>query len=153
MTDFETGLNALLVGAFNNILKYEARSLQNISENPVTISEAHMLEYIAKQEGEATVSGIAADLQLAVPTATVAVKKLERKGYVTKAPCAGDGRRAHICLTENGSRVNRAHAIFHQRMVRSIARQFGEAEKEILLAVIKKLGDFFENKQGLAVGV
>ena len=145
MTGFEERLNNLLVSTFNTIAKYEEISLKNIFETPVTVSEAHFIEAIGKSEGT-TVSELAALLNIAVPTATVAVKKLESKGYVQKIRCNEDARRSIITLTDSGKKVDRAHGLFHRRMVRNISGGFSETEKEVLLASINKLNEFFISK-------
>ena len=146
MNDFEKNLNDLLVDVFNFILKYEETSIKTISDEPVTVSEAHMLEAIAKNGGCSTVSDISTLLNISMPTATVAVKKLERKGFVSKVPCPEDGRRFIITLTALGQKVDKAHKIFHKKMVRNISNSFEENEKEVLLSSIKKLSDFFKEK-------
>jgi len=148
MNDFESNLNELLVDTFNLILKYEETSLKTICNVPVTISEIHMLEVIAKNNGSSTVSNIANSMDIAVPTATVAVKKLERKNLVTKVPCTEDGRRFIITLTELGEKINRSHSIFHRRMIRNISNAFAEDEKNVLLCSIRKLSEFFKEKIG-----
>jgi len=144
---FEQNLNNLLVDTFNYVLKYEETSLKKILSVPVTISEAHIIEAVGNQENqETTVSGIAALLGIAVPTATVAVKKLELKGFITKVPCVNDGRRSIISLTDLGKRIEKAHRLFHERMVKNISRQFADAEKEVLLHAVKMLSEFFKEK-------
>ncbi|MDD2221548.1 MAG: MarR family transcriptional regulator, partial [Clostridia bacterium] len=57
-----------------------------------------------------------------------------------------DGRRFIITLTELGQKVDKAHKIFHKKMVRNISNGFEENEKELLLSSIKKLSDFFKEK-------
>ncbi|HHT53708.1 MAG TPA: MarR family transcriptional regulator [Clostridiales bacterium] len=146
MDEFEKSLNDILVNTFNNILKYEEASLKTIADIPVTMAEAHMIEAISKRGGQSTVSDIANDLNITPPTATVAVKKLEKKGFVIKVPFSKDGRRFIISLTRKGEKVDRAHSIFHRRMVRNISRKFTDTEKNILLVAVKKLGDFFGEK-------
>ncbi len=146
MNDFEINLNDVLVNTFNSILKFEETSLKTIADAPVTVNEAHMIESISKRSGCSTVSDIASDMKIAIPTATVAVKKLENKGFVTKVPFSDDGRRFIISLTEKGTKVDRAHSIFHRRMVRNISREFSDEEKEVLLTAIKKLNEFFKEK-------
>ena len=143
MNNFEVKLNDLLVNTFNSILKYEETSLRAISETPVTIGEVHMIERIARRKGGSSVSEIAEDMDIALPTATVAVKKLERKGFVTRTPNSEDGRRSIITLTPLGERIEHAHSIFHRRMVRNISRSFNESEQEVLIEAISKLNDFF----------
>lgn len=146
MDDFERSLNDLLVDTFNYILKYEETSLKAISEVPITVSEAHMIESIAKSGGSSTVSNISAFLGIAMPTATIAVKKLESKGFVSKVTSVEDGRCSIITLTDLGKKVDRAHSIFHKRMVRNISNNFNEKEKNVLLSSIEKLSGFFKNK-------
>jgi len=144
--DFESSLNDLLVDTFFSILKFESASLKSLAGMSVTIAEAHMIDCIARQNGQATVSQVASGMQLAIPTATATVKKLESKGYVTKVPCEDDARRSYIRLTDLGRRVDRAHTLFHQRMVRNISAQLEGPEKEILLMAIKKLSVFFGSR-------
>jgi DNA-binding MarR family transcriptional regulator len=146
MADFETSLNDLLVDTFYSILKYESAALSKIAGVSVSINEAHMIEFIASCGEQATISLITAQMQLAMPTVTVAVQRLQRKGFVTKVPCQEDGRRSYIRLTEQGERINRAHSIFHRRMVRDVSGQFGAPEKDVLLQAIQRLSDFFKDQ-------
>jgi len=147
MDNFENSLNNVLVDTFNLILKFEESSLKNLVSVPVTITEAHMIEAIGTQENEeTTVSEIASMLSVSMPTATVAVKKLESKGFIKKAPCAKDGRRTIISLTDMGKRIEKAHRLFHRRMVKNISNQFQEAEKEILYRAVEKLSTFFKER-------
>jgi len=148
MTDFEISLNSLLVDTFTSILKYEEMSLRKSFDTPLTIAEAHMIETIGKQESRVSISQIAMLSSIAVPTATVAVKKLEQKGLVEKIPCQTDGRRALVGLTAKGKKVDRAHRIFHEKMTRNISRQFLDSEKEVLLVAIDKLNEFFKHRIG-----
>ena len=141
---FEFNLNEILVDTFNSILKYEEKSLKRVLSVPVTITEAHMIEAIGRQENkETTVSEIASLLDIAMPTATVSVKKLEGKGYVKKVPCEKDGRRTIVSLTDTGRKIERVHRLFHENMVKNISSQFLDAEKEVLIKAIRTLNEFF----------
>lgn len=146
MNDFELNLNNMLVDTFNSILKFEEKSLKGITGAPVTITEAHIIEVIGKKHEGQTVSEIASTLGVAVPTATVALKKLEAKGFVKKAPCSDDGRRSIVTLTDSGRRIDKAHHIFHLKMVRNISTFFKDDEKTVLLSAIKKLDKYFKEK-------
>ena len=144
MNDFESSLNDMLVDTFNSILKFEEESLKTLNE-PVTISEAHIIEAVGKQpDKQSTVSKIAAVLNIAMPTATVAVKKLEQKGFLAKMPCQRDGRQTIITLTDLGKKIDRAHQFFHRKMARHVAKQFDEAERDVLLKAIQTLNEFFK---------
>ena len=149
MNDFEKNLNTILVDTFNIILKYEENSLKTIASTPLTVAEAHMLEAIQKNGGVTTVSDLAARLSITLPTTTVAVKRLEKKGFVTKMPSSSDGRSFVISLTALGKKVDRAHSLFHLKMVKSISREFDEVQQEALLTAIEKLNAFFKEKAGM----
>ena len=151
MKQFENELNGLLVSTFNSILKFEDMSLRAMSNMLITMSEAHALEAAGTLGENATVTEIAVKLGVTLPTATVAIKKLERKGLVVKKQCSEDGRRTIISLTEAGARANRAHTLFHRRMVRDISGGFSDNEKQVLLESIQKLSKFFEEKVGAGV--
>ena len=147
MDNFEKSLNFVLVDTFNSILKFEESSLKKIVSVPVTITEAHMLEAVGEQEDEgATVSDVASFLGVSMPTATVALKKLENKGFINKEPCVKDGRRMIISLTEMGKKINRAHSLFHRRMVKNISNQFPETEKDVLFKAVTRLNSFFKER-------
>jgi len=147
MDNFEKSLNHLFVSTFNLILKYEEKSIKTALNIPVTITEAHMIDAIGKQNGDKnSISNIASLLNIALPTATVALKKLESKGIIKKIPCEKDARRMIITLTEMGKKIEKAHHVFHTKMVRAISKQFADAEKEIILRVITLLMEFFKEE-------
>ena len=145
MNKFEESLNNILVDTFNFILKYEEMSLQKFLHVPVTITEAHMIDAMAKEE-KTTVSKLASLLEIAIPTATVAAKKMEKKGFIQKTPCEKDARRTILSLTETGQKIARGHRLFHEKMVRHISRQFEETEKDVLLRAVNTLSEFFKAK-------
>lgn len=147
MDKFEKNLNSILIETFNTILKFEETALKKYFVEPITISEAHMIEAIGtRAEVETTVSDIASAMSISTPTATVAIKKLERKGYVKKSPCTRDGRKMLVTLTPYGKEVYIKHRLFHTEMARNVSNQFHDSEKEILLRVMTKLSEFFKKK-------
>ena len=147
MNDFEKSLNFVLVETFNYILKYEEASLKSFLNIPVTMTEAHIIEAIGTQEKkETTVSQLASLLDISTPTATVAVQKLESKNFIKKIPCEKDGRRTFIRLTDIGRKVEKAHHLFHEKMVRNISHQYSNSEKEVLLRAVTTLSKFFKAK-------
>ena len=52
MRDFEDTLNDIFVDTFDSILKYEQKSLLRISDTPITVTEAHLLQAVAKKVGD-----------------------------------------------------------------------------------------------------
>jgi DNA-binding MarR family transcriptional regulator len=147
MDAFAEELNDLLVDTFWTILKVEEKTLQTNTGGGLSLSELHVIESIGKS-GDAgrTISEIADDLDITLPSVTVQINKLQQKGFVQKRKDDKDGRVIYAKLTEFGNKVNRVHAYFHRQMVISVGKGLSESEKEVLIQGIKKLKKFFDNK-------
>lgn len=145
--DFAAHLDALLQGAFQSVLSIEERMLSRMGQFKLSINEVHMLDAIGKALPEGiTIGDLAKALSLTPPSVTVAVNKLVRKGLLQKTKGAQDGRTVRITLTETGEKVGRIHHHFHINMVRGIAGDMTESEKEILLRAMVRLNEYFEKK-------
>ncbi len=137
-------LNTLLVDTFNAIMQVEEKNLKQVGGGELSIAEFHTLECIGNGEDKRrTVGEIAEALGVTVPTVTVCVNKLVKKGYVTKTRSERDARIAIIELTLEGRRMDRLHRFFHEQMVLSLRREFAPEEMEYLLRCIRKLNGFF----------
>lgn len=147
MDAFHESLNDLLIGAFRSVLKIEEQMLRNMGQLHLSISEMHLLEAVGKggEQGR-TVSETANELSLTLPSVTVAVSKLEKKGLLIKSKSRDDKRAVSLSLTGLGEKVNRVHQHFHENMVKSIARDMSEEEKDALLKGMKRLNLYFENR-------
>ena len=140
-------LNTLFVDTFDAILRVEEKSLKHVGGGKLSISEFHTLECIGEgEDNRRTVGEIAEALGVTVPTVTVCVGKLVKKGYVTKTRSEKDARVAIIELTREGRKMDRLHRYFHEQMLYAIGEEFSEDEMEYLLRCIRKLNVFFEEK-------
>lgn len=140
-------LNTLLVDTFNAILQVEEKNLKQVGKGELSISEFHTLECIGKgEDGQRTVGEIAESLGVTVPTVTVCINKLVKKGYVVKTRSERDARIAIIGLTDEGRRMNRLHRYFHEQMVYAIHREFSDEEMDCLLRCIGRLNEYFSEK-------
>jgi DNA-binding MarR family transcriptional regulator len=110
----------------------------------------HLIECVGddKENGK-TVSEIAEFLKIAKPSVTVAVGKLEKKGYLNKNGCQTDGRVVRVTLTREGRKVYAYHQRYHMSMIHDIESEFGEDEREMLVRVIARLNKFFEKSVGV----
>lgn len=143
---FSEQLNTLLLDTFYEIQKLEEKALKKTGKGDLSISEFHMLESIGKgEEGRKTVGDIASSLSVTLPTVTVAVNRLEKKGYITKTKSAEDGRVVYIGLTREGRKMDRIHQFYHRQMLKSIQSEFNGEEIGYLLRCIRKLNQFFKD--------
>lgn len=146
---FSEMLNELLVSTYRTVLKVEEQMIKNMNEIDLSINELHMLESIGTGEEGATISDIARVMDITLPSVTVAIKKLEKKGYIQKVKSEEDGRIVRVVLTRLGRKIDAIHRYFHEQMIRSVAKEITEDEKEVLLKAMVNLNGFF--KQRLSV--
>ena len=140
-------LNTLFVDTFDAILRVEESSLEHVGEGKLSISEFHTLECIGGgEDNRRAVGEIAEALGVTVPTVTVCVGKLAKKGYVTKTRSEKDARVTIVELTREGRKMNRLHRYFHEQMLYAIEEEFSDDEMEYLIRCIRKLNTFFEEK-------
>lgn len=147
MDAFASELNTILVDTFRTIMKIEENTVRKMKNSDLTISEVHVLEAVGKTGGPRTVSDIAQELGISLPSVTVAINKLAKKGYVSKSRCAKDGRQVLLSLTKAGVTIYQVHRYFHEQLVRNVSKGFDESEKALLLRAMRNLNDFFA-KQG-----
>lgn len=145
MDAFSRELNTLLVDTFHQIMRVEENTVRKMKNSDLSISEVHVIESVAKPpEGKRTISDIAQDLGISLPSVTVAVNKLVKKGYVEKERCTEDGRQVNIRLTDTGHTINYVHRYFHEQMVRNVSGEFSSQERDVLLRAMRNLNAFFQ---------
>jgi DNA-binding MarR family transcriptional regulator len=149
MQSFQMVLNNMLMQVYHNIVRVEEEFLQKNKRINLTIREMHLIECVGEdKENGKTVSEIAEFLKIAKPSVTVAVGKLEKKGYLSKNSCPKDGRVVHVTLTREGRKVYTYHKSYHMSMIHEIESEFDEDEREMLVRVITRLNKFFEKSVG-----
>lgn len=156
MDDFAKELNTLFISTYRSITKVEEAMLKTLSAGSLTIREMHIIESIGKGGNDGVnITDIAQEMQITLPSVTIAIKKLENKGYVTKDRSREDGRRVYVHLTEAGRRAEVAHRYFHRQMLKAVCAKVSQEQRPVLIEVIRALNEFlqgeveqFENCQG-----
>ncbi len=147
MDSFSSQLNGILVDTFNNILKFEEDLLKQSTNIDLSINEMHLIEHVGKNKNDGrTISDLAQSLNITLPSVTVAINKLVKKGYVKKEKSNTDGRVVYVRLTDKGLRIDKIHQYFHVKMVKEIAKEMTDEEKESLIHGMEKLNGFFRKK-------
>jgi DNA-binding MarR family transcriptional regulator len=137
--------NEMLKTAYRSILKIEETMLRRLSNGALSVSEMHMLESIGKNRDEGvTITDIAQSLDITPPSVTMMVKRLEKKGYITKDRSNVDARRVHIKLTKEGVREEIAHRYFHRQMVKAVTRDLSEEEMSAIITGLGKMINFMQ---------
>lgn len=142
---FSEKLNSEIDEAYRLITEVEEAMLHSSERLNVSIGEVHLLEKIA-DAGELSLSELAAALGITRPSATTAVNKLERKGFVEKRRDERDGRMVYVSLTKEGRFIDRLHRRFHRSMTYEVSQGLTEGEKEALLKGLERLNGFLKDR-------
>jgi DNA-binding MarR family transcriptional regulator len=137
-------LNELLVDIFNQILSIQQDRLRK-EGIPLSLSEIHVLEAIQKVTPP-TMSLIAKKLRITVGTLTTAVKRLVKKGYVSRYQDEADRRKVYVKLTPSALEILNAHEGFHQEMIEAVLKETKDHQIPILIHSLSKLLEFFKTQ-------
>ena len=109
----------------------------------LSISELSMLEVINKSPVHGKMIGdIAGELMITPSSVTIAVNRLERKGYVFRKKSETDGRQVFVNLTEKGRHADRIYKRFRKNMARDILKGMSDCEKLMLIECVDRMNDF-----------
>ena len=146
MDPLDKELNDILVDTFRVILKVEEQALKNTGRIDLTINELHLLEAVGKRKEGRTISDIAEELNVTLPSVTIAINRLVKKKYVEKTKDGNDGRMVYVTLTKPGQKMDRFHKFFHEQMIHDIGLEITEEEKLVFLKGVRRINQFFRKK-------
>ena len=113
----------------------------------LSISELSMLEVINKSPIHGKMIGdIAGELMITPSSVTIAVNRLERKGYVFRKKSETDGRQVFVNLTEKGRHADRIYKRFRKNMARDILKGMSDCEKLMLIECVDIMNDYLLSK-------
>lgn len=142
---FSSALNNILTEIYRDLKALEERTLKKMVK--LTRGEIYLLEAVDKgKDNGMSISEIANELNITCPSVSVAINKLEKKGYVKKRGYEKDGRSIRVYFTKEGAKINAYHKYYRRRMVRKISDDLTDEEKQFLLKTINKLKSFLDKK-------
>ena len=142
MDEFKNELNELLISTYRDIGRIEEKMTREKSDSQLSISELHLIETISKDKTPKSITYIAQEHGISLPTVTVAINKLVKKGYVEKFKDENDGRMVLVRVTKLGHKADIAHQFFHRTMLNSIVKDMTDEERDVLLRGIRRLHEF-----------
>jgi len=144
MNEIASTLNRLLEENYEKVTHMEQNMLNGLSGVDISINELHVMEYVADAKEGRTITDIAGKTGKTLPSITVAIQKLERRGYVEKVRSQQDGRVVLVTLTRRGRKIDAAHRYFHRRMVNEVLKRMDETDVQTLVRGLTILNDFFD---------
>ena len=147
MNQNESMIDRVLVHLFNDLLRIEERTLQK-QIGDLSMREVHIIEAVcAAQAEDNTMTVLAAMLRITVGSLTVAIKTLERKGYVLRQRSELDRRRVHVLPLPPALEEERPHRAFHQRMVEAVTTAVPPEELDVLIKSLHAIYDYFYDQE------
>ena len=147
MNQNECMIDKVLVHLFNDLLRIEEKTLQK-HVGPLSMREVHIIEAVcAAQTEDNTMTVLAATLRVTVGSLTVAVKTLERKGFVQRVRSDTDKRRVHVIPLPPALEVEQHHRAFHRRMVNAVTSAVPSEKLDVLISSLHAISDYFYDQE------
>ena len=147
MNQNESMIDRVLVHLFNDLLRIEEKTLQKQVAD-LSMREVHIIEAVcAAQQEDNTMTVLAATLRVTVGSLTVAIKTLERKGYVQRLRSDSDKRRVHVIPLPPALEVEQHHRAFHRRMVDAVTSAVPLEELDVLIKSLHAIYDYFYDQE------
>jgi len=125
-----------------NVIRYVMDQIENcrIEEmvNDISFVLSLYLKKIAEMNNP-TLSELAVHMKRSKPSVTIAVDKLESKGYIQRVQSDRDCRSFHLHLTEKGRRFNEAQKTTEYKLYEKVSNSLTEEEMKQFLAINKKI--------------
>lgn len=135
-------LNQILKDLFFRILRLQAKSVSQSTNDAISRTEMHILETI-QNTPNATLTHIADSLGITKATTSVSITRLVEKNHLEKVKSETDKRKSIIKLTEKGRFCCKKHQQFHDALVQSLLKEFHIDQHTDVLKSLQALLDFF----------
>lgn len=139
-------MKLLMLQIFNMVVKTEETALkETANSHNLSVAEMHTLVAVGKHDPD-TMTNIASKLLINVSTLSIAINKLEKKGYVERIRTEEDRRVVRIKLTNKGRKALETHEKFYFDMVEEACGDMDEQEKRIFIQSLENMSEFFMQK-------
>lgn len=95
--------------------------------------QASVLDHLDEIE-PTTLADLSRHMGVTPGTMSVAIDRLERKGYVVRLRDAADRRKVHVRLTSAGVRVRDASSVLDPARVEALLRRLSASDRELAIA-------------------
>lgn len=116
-------------------MEEEMREKSELKE--LTTRQIFCIEQIKSLENP-NLSELAEVMNIAKPSMTVMINRLEKKNFLKKVQSDSDRRTAHIHLTEKGEKAAGLHQELHIKISEMLVSDLTESEREILMVLLNK---------------
>ena len=143
MPEIEDDINEILMDTYTEIARVEQAALSGSRLKGLSITEIHTIQAIGKKR--CSMGPLASALGVTMATLTVAIDRLEKKGYVLRTRSETDRRMVFVELTHNGMVAFRIHNMYHIRLMNEMLEGLSDHDKEVLHMVLGRINRYFRN--------
>lgn len=144
MSDILETINHYLVAINEKVYDIEEAAIHDAGYTDLSVSEVHTIDAVGIDTPR-NMSEIAASLNITIGTLTVAVNKLEKKGYLERKRSDKDRRIVNVVPLERGKKVYKLHAKIHREMVKASLSQLSEEEGKNLASALEGLDNYLKD--------
>ena len=144
MKDFPAFVTDAMLTLFQRMTTYETMMLSQTEEMDISVSEARFLWKLGARSK--TLTALSDEMELTLPSVTVAVQKLQRKGYVLKERSTEDGRVIFVSLTPKGERIASIYHYVQENAARGALVGFTEEEKAAFVSALSKVMEYLKER-------
>ncbi len=112
----------------------------------ITHSQVSILDYVAASPG-CGIQDIARNLDLATPTASIAVRQLDKKDLITRRPDPRDGRAVQVFLTPEGETLHQHMHRFRLQKFKRLLEGLSPQQRATLLDLFEQALNSAKNKE------
>lgn len=147
MDTFSRELNDLMMDTYRSIGILEEAMLKDLSHGALSISELHMIEAIGKDmENGRSITDLAQEQNITLPSVTICIKKLEKKGFCDQNPMRG-GRQARDGAADGAGQAGGGFTpFFSPADGPALRRSIPVEEQDVLLRALTCMNRFFRQK-------
>ncbi|KGX87847.1 MarR family winged helix-turn-helix transcriptional regulator [Pontibacillus marinus] len=131
-------LFVVLSKAYRSITDQVKRDIQEQGLNPTEFGVLEMLYH----QGEQPLQKIGDKILLASGSITYVVDKLQQKGLLERKPCPNDRRITYAAISDEGCKLLQSIFPDHWKKIEEITGGLSNEEKEELIPLLKKLGQY-----------
>lgn len=110
----------------------------------LTTTELHVIEAIGNSE--LTMNELSDKLGITMGTATVAVNKLNDKGFIKRERSNDDRRKVFVTLSKKGLEALKYHDLFHKTIIAKITKDLSQKELEDFTNIFSKILNNLNNQ-------
>ncbi|MBC3517286.1 MarR family winged helix-turn-helix transcriptional regulator [Neobittarella massiliensis] len=151
--DEKDQINLFLTDIFSSILTLEEEFIATVNRDHtpgISVTEAHIIEKVGLDQSQ-RMGDLAAGLGVTMPTMTIAIERLCRKGLVQRRRSEQDRRVVNISLTDPGRQIFLLHQIFHEKLVENLTAALSDAEIAQLQSFLGRINHFFTDLVGKGI--